>query len=265
MFPSPRQRTTGQDHRHHPGREVGAAGIEPAVVRGRQVYSLPASAVCIDARSAGRIRTGDLRLMRPAGTTELPYRAAPSTGLEPATSRSVGGRSVQLSYKGLVRVERLELPVSCSQSRRPPYWPTPGRPVFSSTWTSLDMYPGTGRSGSSNALGHGIGWLAWSSKFHRLPSFRPSTGPSTVRIAGAHRASWSPRLELNQRPHPYQGCALPSELRGRAPARYCWAGTTRSRLDGRVGFRIVVAHHCCTLARAGRRRWRGPAHAGFLP
>ena len=25
---------------------------------------------------------------------------------------------------------------------------------------------------------------------------------------------WSPRADLNRRPHPYQGCALPTELQG---------------------------------------------------
>ena len=37
-----------------------------------------------------------------------------------------------------------------------------------------------------------------------------------VAIALFRSVGWSPRAELNRGPHPYQGCALPPELRGHA-------------------------------------------------
>lgn len=50
-------------------------------------------------RNGGGIRTHDLRLMRPASTTELLYPVAPVEGFEPPTCRSVAGRTVRCATR----------------------------------------------------------------------------------------------------------------------------------------------------------------------
>src|SRR5581483_10770457 len=50
--------------------------------------------------------------------------------------------------------------------------------------------------------------------------------------------SWCPPLESNQRPHPYQGCALPTELGGRISENAClfvWSGRRESNPRYQLG------------------------------
>src|SRR3990172_6993682 len=49
-----------------------------------------------------------------------------------------------------------------------------------------------------------------------------------------HQKTWSPRADSNRRPHPYQGCALPSELRGPSSDRAGDGIRTRDPQLGRL-------------------------------
>ena len=66
--------------------------------------------------------------------------------------------------------------------------------------------------------------------------------------------NWSPERELNSRPHPYQGCALPLSYLGQTqmPANSIWSGRRESNPRHQLG--RLRCYHCTTPAHPKKLR-----------
>ena len=86
----------------------------------------------------------------------------------------------------------------------------------------------------------------------------PVTASRQLCVPGAPRKRWSPRPGSNRRPLPYQGSALPTELRG--PARNAAripSGRRRLCDSGRICTTIGLFMQICVLDRWSRFRGVG--------
>lgn len=156
-----------------------------------------------------------------------------ATGLEPATARPPAASSTKLSYAPMEMLAEGgghdPLPV------KPVHPASNGRPPRRRV-----HLPGNGAGGGSRTRGPLLTkqplWpLSYTGRLVPPARNRTCDLPLTKRLLSRLSyggSNWCPRRGSNARPHPYQECALPAELRGRRLANRAGLGPARSRLKG---------------------------------